>query len=302
MFDRLMSGQMKKFSLTVAVAPFFLAVSIFVLSAANAVRSQSDEPQEKAKPENGAKPVPDVTDFKKLKSSVPYTKASIAKGKTMFMRQCTECHGPDGKSLIDVVADATDLTTPKLWYSGTTEGEIFHSIRDGAGVAMPPFKLKITKDEEPWHLVNFVQSLWPKSKQPKLVEEKKEEKAPETEKQMAKVPHTKASIAKGKAMFLRRCAECHGPDGKALMDVIADATDLTQPKYWLHGTSEEDIFRSIRDGAGDSMPPYKDQIPSEEDTWNLVNFIRSLWPASIRPKVHEEQDAGGADVKSKETS
>lgn len=107
---------------------------------------------------------------KKLKSPVPFTKESIARGRTLFARNCTECHGPDGKALIDLIANATDLTAPELWKNGTSEGEIFRSIREGAGLSMPPYKFQIRKEEDMWHLVNFVRSLWPESMRPKLKE------------------------------------------------------------------------------------------------------------------------------------
>ena len=113
----------------------------------------------------------DSTDFKTLKNPVPNTRKSIARGKMLFVRQCAECHGPDGKALIDVVADATDLTQPKLWFSGTTEGETFRSIRDGAGVSMPPFKGTIRHEDDMWHMVNFIRNLWPVAKRPKVQEE-----------------------------------------------------------------------------------------------------------------------------------
>jgi hypothetical protein len=48
-----------------------------------------------------------------------------------------------------------------VWKNGTSEGLIFRSIRDGAGLAMPPFKTEVTAQEDLWHLVNFVRSLWP---------------------------------------------------------------------------------------------------------------------------------------------
>jgi mono/diheme cytochrome c family protein len=107
---------------------------------------------------------------RKLKSPVPYSKASIARGKILYKRACTECHGADGKSLVDVIANATDLTDPKAYRSGTSEGEIFRSLRDGAGEAMPPFAEKVSKEEDLWHLVNYVRSLWPNSARPKLIE------------------------------------------------------------------------------------------------------------------------------------
>ncbi len=127
--------------------------------------AKADEPAAKG-------PRISMEEAKKLKSPVPYSKDSIAKGRTLFMRECTECHGRDGKSLVDVIANATDLTDPKVWLSGTSEGEVFRSIRDGAGDAMPPFLDKYEKPDDIWHLVNFVRSLWPAEARPKLADEK----------------------------------------------------------------------------------------------------------------------------------
>ena len=84
-------------------------------------------------------------------------------------------------------------------------------------------------------------------------------------------------------------AVCILPNGKAQVDVVADATDLTNPKLFKSGTSEGEIFRSIRDGAGETMPPFKTQISKEEDFWHLVNFIRNLWPEGVRPEVQPEK-------------
>jgi len=80
----------------------------------------------------------------------------------------------------------------------------------------------------------------------------------------------------------------HGEDGKAEGSLIASATDLTSPNLYKSGTSAGEIFRSIRDGAGDQMPAFKSQLGSEADVWNLVNFIRSLWPESVRPPLQED--------------
>jgi mono/diheme cytochrome c family protein len=132
--------------------------------------SAEDKPTDDSKTENDENERMTRADAKKLKSPIPYSKASIARGRILFIRDCTECHGNDGKSQVDVIANATDLTEPKLWTSGTTEGEVFRSIRDGAGEAMPPFADKIEKEDDMWHLVNFIRSLWPEPTRPKLAE------------------------------------------------------------------------------------------------------------------------------------
>jgi cbb3-type cytochrome c oxidase subunit III len=113
-----------------------------------------------------------VADAKKLTSPVPYTKKSISQGRSLFARNCTGCHGADGKATVDVVADATDLTSPKFWKNGTTDGEIFRSIREGQGASMPTFKNQL-KEEDIWHLVNYIRSLWPESTRPPLQEDDK---------------------------------------------------------------------------------------------------------------------------------
>jgi mono/diheme cytochrome c family protein len=100
---------------------------------------------------------------KALKNPVPTSSDSIARGKRLYQTHgCANCHGADGKALVEIVANATDLTDPSVWKNGTDEGLVFRSIRDGAGLAMPPFKTEVTEQEDLWHLVNFVRSLWPK--------------------------------------------------------------------------------------------------------------------------------------------
>jgi mono/diheme cytochrome c family protein len=102
------------------------------------------------------------------------------------------------------------------------------------------------------------------------------------------VADTKQSIARGRVIFMQNCTTCHGENGKAEGSLIADATDLTSPQLYKSGSSEGEIFHSIRDGAGDQMPAFKSQLDSETDIWNLVNFIRSLWPAAMRPPVQDD--------------
>jgi mono/diheme cytochrome c family protein len=101
------------------------------------------------------------------------------------------------------------------------------------------------------------------------------------------VPFSNDSIAVGKKLYLvNNCAACHGSDGKALLDIVAEnATDLTDPKFWNNGTEPGQIFKSLRDGAGPKMPAFKGKI-ADEDLWRLVNFIESLWPADRQPSKH----------------
>jgi mono/diheme cytochrome c family protein len=81
---------------------------------------------------------------------------------------------------------------------------------------------------------------------------------------------------KGKKVFQSNCVVCHGdagkgdgPGGKALNPKPADLTsDLVQ------GQTDGEIFWKITNGRG-AMVKWEPVI-SEEQRWDLVNYIRSL--------------------------
>lgn len=95
------------------------------------------------------------------------------------------------------------------------------------------------------------------------------------------VKATATSIAKGKNLFKKDCATCHGakadgnsPTGKALNPPASDLTDAT----WKHGGTDGEIFATISKGvAGTGMTSWEKSIP-ETGRWNLVNYIKSLGP------------------------
>jgi mono/diheme cytochrome c family protein len=108
-----------------------------------------------------------------VKGPLPYTSKSIARGKQFYLLHCVECHDQDGKGMGRRDFNGTppaDLTDPDAWLHGTSAAAIFATIREGKN-DMPAFKDKL-QDEQIWHVVNFVRSLWPEAKRPKLETEK----------------------------------------------------------------------------------------------------------------------------------
>jgi mono/diheme cytochrome c family protein len=104
-------------------------------------------------------------------------------------------------------------------------------------------------------------------------------------------PYTRRSIAEGKKYYLVNCVECHDEAGKGTGRRDFTGTppaDLTDPDAWTHGTSEQAIFKSTKDGTPDDMPPYKDKM-TDEEIWHTVNFVRSLWPENKRPRLVEDK-------------
>lgn len=83
------------------------------------------------------------------------------------------------------------------------------------------------------------------------------------------------SIARGRTLFQLHCTACHGRDGKAQIDLIANATNLTEPGAYKFGTDDAAILRTITTGSG-NMPAFEGRI-AEGDRQHLVSFIKSLW-------------------------
>jgi mono/diheme cytochrome c family protein len=54
----------------------------------------------------------------------------------------------------------TDLSDPATFYYGTSEEELFNSIADGTGAAMPGWRASLDNDEAIWDLVNYIRSFW----------------------------------------------------------------------------------------------------------------------------------------------
>jgi mono/diheme cytochrome c family protein len=96
-------------------------------------------------------------------------------------------------------------------------------------------------------------------------------------------PYTPASIARGKTYFLQNCQSCHDEDGRARSAAVAIAADLTDPDRWKFGASDASLFKTIKNGAAEAMPPFGTDL-RDEQIWDVVNFIRSIGPESKRPK------------------
>ena len=104
-------------------------------------------------------------DARELTSPIPYSKDSIRAGRKTYLRLCQYCHGADGRAEANPDFEAPSLRVPKDWSYGSTDGEIFTSIRDGAGHEMPPFHKQLTEDQI-WQLVHYIRSIGPKALRP----------------------------------------------------------------------------------------------------------------------------------------
>jgi cytochrome c len=102
------------------------------------------------------------------------------------------------------------------------------------------------------------------------------------------IPATPQSLASGKRLYERFCADCHGATGNgvsAAAQALGSAgdvkpSDLTDDK-WDHGSTDGEIFVDIRDGVGgNNIMRGLNGKPgiSDREMWDIVNYIRSIGP------------------------
>jgi mono/diheme cytochrome c family protein len=95
------------------------------------------------------------------------------------------------------------------------------------------------------------------------------------------IPPDADSIARGEALYADNCAACHGPagkgDGPVGMTLNPPPADLTiHTVAGVH--SDGKLWTWITDGyPGSAMPAFK-TILSDDERWDIVNFIRTLAP------------------------
>lgn len=77
-------------------------------------------------------------------------------------------------------------------------------------------------------------------------------------------------INNGEETYQSLCASCHGDKGQGII-----GPNLTD-KYWIHGGSNQDIYRILTEGVTQKGMPAWDASLSPEERAELVAFIRSI--------------------------
>jgi mono/diheme cytochrome c family protein len=106
----------------------------------------------------------------KIKNPVASTAESIAAGKKAYDTNCAGCHGPKAEGaeragiVLSVIEDQGGKQPPDLtdaaWDHGSTDGEIFTTIKKGVGPQffMAPWDGRIP-DADIWNTINYIRSL-----------------------------------------------------------------------------------------------------------------------------------------------
>lgn len=83
------------------------------------------------------------------------------------------------------------------------------------------------------------------------------------------------NVKTGKDLYIRNCKSCHGDPGKNNpLALVPLPVDIASER--MHLNTQGGLFYKITNGRG-IMPPFQTTL-SEEDRWNLVNFIMNYRP------------------------
>jgi len=91
-------------------------------------------------------------------------------------------------------------------------------------------------------------------------------------------PRPCALIARGKAVYLTFCAQCHGysHDGNGTVGQSFKPlpADLRSPK--VQATFEGELFKSISYGIPGGRQPALETTVKIDDRWHVVSYVKSL--------------------------
>lgn len=254
----------------------FIIVTVLLLHAFNSGSLAADKPT-KAKP--------------------PATPEAVEKGKAIYFKRCSFCHGllGDGNGPAAEFMDPRprDFTLGTFKFRTTQSGELptdedlFRVVSRGlSGTGMQAFDKDVIKnglsEEERWQVIYYIKTFAREFSNPDFDPYKRMVKLPSS-----KVSYSRESIERGKEVFKKaKCWECHGMSGRGDGQKSFDRKDdwgfpirirnVTLPWKIKSGTEVEDIFMRFSTGInGTPMPSFVDTL-SEEDRWYLANFIKSL--------------------------
>ena len=167
--------------------------------------------------------------------------AGLAIGQRIFLNNCAQCHGSDGRG-----AKGFPNLADNDWLWGNTAEAIKTSVLAGRQGVMPPMGAALGSPQAVENVANYVLSL-------------------------SGSPHDEAKAAAGKPLFAA-CAACHGADGKG--NIAMGAPNLTD-KVWLVSGTVAGITKTINEGRNGVMPAWKEFL-GEEKSHIVSAYVLSL--------------------------
>lgn len=231
------------------------------------------------------------------KTKLAKTPEAIEKGKVIYFKRCSFCHGllgdGDGPAAYQLIPRPRDFTKGLYKFRSTGSGELptdedlFRVISRGLpGTAMQTFDNDRVKsgltEEERWQVIYFIKTFSEDFEDPEFDPYKAVVKV------SSEIKSSPESIEKGKKIFREmKCWECHGdnghgngPNSPKLKDKFRGDPilpfDLTKGWRYKGGNTQRDIYLRFNTGLnGTPMPSFTDSL-NDEERWHLANYVVSL--------------------------
>jgi len=206
------------------------------------------------------------------------------RGKAVYERFCTQCHGPRGNGGGEVAPFANprprDFRQGLFKFRSTpfgslpTVADLDRTISNGLyGTVMPPFGAINPRARA--DVIAYIQTFSPRWRN-------------EQPSQPIAVPpepaSTRESVAAGRTLFANACSACHGgrsgngPLAKSLVDAWGNPdqpADLTR-RHIKTGVEGQDIYLRIMTGLnGTPMPGFSGSL-SPDKAWDIVHYVEHL--------------------------
>ena len=234
------------------------------------------------------------------------TPEAVEKGKEIYFKRCSFCHGlmgdGNGPAARQMIPRPRDFTVGLYKFRTTQSGELptdedlFRTISRGIpGTAMQAFDSDVIKnglsEEERWQVIQYVKTFFNGFLDPETDPYKQVVKV------STQIASSSESIEKGSKIFKEmKCWECHGDGGKGngpnapkLKDKFRKDPilpfDLTKGWRYKAGNAPQDIYMRFNTGLnGTPMPSFTDSL-NDEERWHLANYVVSLQKREINDEL-----------------
>ena len=209
--------------------------------------------------------------------------AGASLGERTYVERCAICHGRGGAGNGPAAPSQNprprDLTRGLYKYKSTaagtppTDDDLVRVVARGLQASAMPYWDDVLSDREIAAVVDYIKSLAPSdasgtSPQPIAIP--------------PRVTSDAASLERGRALYEKACASCHGRDGRGSAaprssEQYREPTrDLTAPWTFRGGSAPEELWLRLTTGMlPGPMPSYADSLTAEQ-RWDVVNYVLSL--------------------------
>lgn len=202
----------------------------------------------------------------------------LREGNIIYGRDCSSCHGEDGRSLILGAANFSD----QRFMANVSPTDLYVSVTQGKD-SMPAWQARLSQDER-WAVIDYIRAFtydpqidMESESMTNIIENQDPgDERPECSSYIMKTnPYQWAdtdAILAGQTVYTENCGGCHGDDGAGRIGGILDFTDPSINADINNNPGK--YLCSIAEGYR-SMPQYKDQF-SEDQMWQLLSWIASM--------------------------